>query len=136
FWRFPGVESRLDVPALTGVAPDDLGILLNLDLNPEFNNPSGCFSYRHDFGEGGVVVFFLLLGGVSAWLFSRFREGRLSGLLLYPLLVSALLEMPRVPYLTGGRAFPALALLVGLALINWVTSWRLPRGPLIEEETV
>lgn len=133
-WRFPGVDDVVDVRQLTGVGERDFEVLLDADLNPEFNNPSGFFAYRHDFGPAGVVVFFAVLGAGAGWLFVRFRAGRLSGLLLYPVAVNGLLEISRLPYLSGSRVFPSLVLLSGLAGICWVSSWRLPWSLAAEEE--
>ncbi len=134
FWKFPGVESAVNVPALTGIGSEDVSILLNLDLNPEFNNASGFFCYRHDFGPAGVVGYFTLLGALAGWLFANYRRGRVSGLLLYPLIVNVLLEMPRIPYMTAGRLFPTWCLLLGLVVVNWVSSWRLAGSEQTFEE--
>ncbi len=124
FWRFPGVDSRVNVQGLTGMGDDDMLQLLDVDLNPEFNNPSGFFSYRYDFGMQGIVLFFFGLGVVAGCLHGSYTAGRCGGRLLYPVFVIGLLEIARVPYFTSTRVFPAWMILFAVVAINAFVAWR------------
>ena len=85
--------------------------------NPEFNNYGGVASPFVDLGIVGGLLFFLLAGMLSGVLYRSLREGRIWGLLLYPLFVLTMLELPRYFYLGQGRATPGLVALVVVALL-------------------
>jgi len=111
FWRFPGVKAVLNPHAITGIDGAQVSNLLTADMNIEFNNPSGVFTYEHDFGPVGILAMAFLTGSFSAWLYTRYQDGAAPGRLLYPMLVIGFLEISRIPYLTSGRVFPSLAFL-------------------------
>jgi hypothetical protein len=83
--------------------------------NPEFNNPGGLGVPFVDLGSLGGLVFFLTLGVLVGWLWTRLRAGRPLGMLLYPMVLTGLFELPRYLYLTEGRVLPPLVVLVLIA---------------------
>jgi hypothetical protein len=117
-WRFPGVKAVFNPKSITGVDQQMVFNLLSTDMNIEFNNTSGIYCYQHDFGRIGFLIVTFVLGVFSAWQFFLFQEGTTSGRLLYPMLIMGFLEISRIPYLSGGRSFPSLALLAFLCLIS------------------
>jgi hypothetical protein len=89
--------------------------------NREFNNPGGLGVPFTDFGPVGGVIYFFVLGAVVGLIWASLRAGSAWGMLVYPVVVTTLLEIPRYLYLVQGRLLPAL---VALLLI----AWRLQRG--------
>jgi hypothetical protein len=83
--------------------------------NPEFNNPGGLGVPFIDLGPVGALLFLLALGAVCGWCWASLRSGRPAGMLLYPVVLVGLFELPRYLYLTQGRVLPALVVLVLLA---------------------
>jgi hypothetical protein len=83
--------------------------------NPEFNNPGGLGVPFVDLGPAGGLVFLLGLGVLSGWCWTSLRAGRPAGMLLYPVLLTGLFELPRYLYLPQGRVLPALVVLSLLA---------------------
>ncbi|MCW5632890.1 MAG: hypothetical protein KIT17_06080 [Rubrivivax sp.] len=94
--------------------------------DPEFNSPSGLFGAVVDVGLVGALAYFALLGFVGGVLHRAYAEGRLAGVLGYPLLFIAALEVFRYPYLGEPRAFTWFVG-IGLALFVARTSAR-PAG--------
>lgn len=87
--------------------------------NPEFNNPGGIPAPFVDFGRAGGLVFWLAAGLVTGLAYRAFTDGRLTAVLLYPPVVTGLLELPRFIYWTLGRTVPTvLALLMVAAAVN------------------
>lgn len=118
FWTAPGIGSMNLFERLTGVDADaSYTTTLTQFGNPEFNNYSGVASPFVDLGIVGGLVFFLLAGLLSGALHRSLREARTWGLLLYPVFVLTMLEIPRYFYLGQGRATPALLALVAVALL-------------------
>ena len=116
FWTAPGISQLNLYERLSHQGGSDL---LNTVLaqygNPEFNNPGGLATPFIDFGTVGGLVFFLLCGLVVGTAYSGWRSGRPVGLLLYPVLFTGLLELPRYVYWTQGRIVPAVVVLLVLA---------------------
>jgi hypothetical protein len=83
--------------------------------NPEFNNPGGLGVPFIDLGPVGGLLFLLGLGVVCGWCWRSLRAGHPAGMLLYPVLLTGLFELPRYLYLTQGRVLPALVVLVLVA---------------------
>jgi hypothetical protein len=81
--------------------------------NPEFNNPCGVCTPFVDFGVLGGMLFLLLAGVLAGLCWTGFRDGEPFGLLLYPIVFTGLLELPRYLYWTQGRLVPP-----GLALVT------------------
>ncbi|KUI39754.1 O-antigen polymerase [Mycobacterium sp. GA-2829] len=123
-WDAPGVRNIGLYDQLAGRFPGrngpvqdaDYGFVLQHYGNLEFNNSSGYAVPFLDYGPAGGLVYFLIVGVVAGLLYRAFREGRPAGLLLYPVLFVGLLELPRYMHWTQGRAFPAMVVLVGIAI--------------------
>jgi hypothetical protein len=122
FWTAPGI-AQLDLyRTLTGGdAEAHFAVAIAHYGNPEFNNPGGLGQPFSDLGTVGGLLFFLALGMLCGWCWTRLRAGRPMGMLLYPVFLTGLYEMPRYLYLTEGRVLPPLVVLVLVAL-------RLQRG--------
>jgi oligosaccharide repeat unit polymerase len=117
FWTAPGIGSMNLFEKLTGVDPDaSYTMSLTQFGNPEFNNYGGVASPFVDLGIVGGLLFFLAAGLLSGMLYRSLREARIWGLLLYPVFVLTMLEIPRYFYIGQGRATPGLLALVAVAL--------------------
>ncbi|MCZ2825562.1 MULTISPECIES: hypothetical protein [unclassified Modestobacter] len=118
FWTAPGIGSLNLFRSLTGVDPEPAYTLALTQFgNPEFNNYGAVASPFVDLGIAGGLLFFLGAGLLTGTLHRALREGRIWGLLLYPLFVLTMLELPRYFYLGQGRATPGLVALVVVALL-------------------
>jgi hypothetical protein len=91
--------------------------LLTAGVNPEFNNPGGMLCPILDYGIVGGLTFWVLSGFLLGKIYNLFRRGALAGQLFYPLAVLSLMEIPRLLYWTGGRAFPTLVFLAATTVI-------------------
>ncbi len=117
FWRFPLIaNSNYSYYRLTGHDPED-AYMGNLEMfgTQELNNHSGLFAPLIDYGYAGFFVFWLAYGVMSGVLTRLVKERRLAGLIFFPFLLVAILETPRIPYLTSHRTFPSIAF--GLACL-------------------
>jgi oligosaccharide repeat unit polymerase len=92
--------------------------ILSEHANPEFNSPCGIAGPFVDYGRVGGLIFLGLLGLTVGFLWRRFDGATPMGLLLYPIAVVAVSELPRYGYLTAGRATPAL--LFGVVTAVWM----------------
>ncbi len=122
-WKFPGVNLAVDPREMTGLDTYHVYSLLISDMNIEFNNTSGIFCYEYDFGKTGLLIASFVSGILFYLFFVSYREGTAPGRLFYPLCVLAAMELARIPYLTSGRAFPSVAILI--ALITFDTFLRI-----------
>ena len=123
FWKFPLVKSLMPYESMANSRPsDDYEELLTRMANPEFNNPSGVFVVRLDYGYTGGLFVWFIVGIITMVLYRSFVRGSLSGLLLYPFLFVGLLESPRVFYWGLSRGFPTWALLFFVLLLPLFTS--------------
>lgn len=126
FWTAPGISQLNLYPRLSGQQGGDL---LNNVLaqygNPEFNNPGGLAVPVIDFGVVGGVLFFLVAGVLIGFAYRGWRAGNPGGLLLYPVLFTGLLELPRYLYWTQGRVVPAY-LVLGITALLMVRAGRRP----------
>jgi oligosaccharide repeat unit polymerase len=115
-WTAPGISQLNLYQRLTGVPGSDL---LTTTLaqygNPEFNNPGGLAVPLVDFGVAGGLLFFFVAGLVVGFTYRSWRSGLPLGLLLYPVIFTGLLELPRYLYWTQGRVFPAAVFLLVVA---------------------
>jgi hypothetical protein len=126
-WTAPGMDGRY--VALSGHAPmgSQLGDpVLTAHANPEFNNPGGLAVPFVDYGRAGGYVFFFLAGLCVGVAYRGFAHGRPAGVLLYPVLSTGVLELPRYLYWTQGRAAPAL---VALGVVAYLVQRR--GGPAV-----
>jgi oligosaccharide repeat unit polymerase len=125
FWVAPGIE-KMDMyeklsghvpPHIRGAADPLYDAVLDHFGNPEFNNGSGYVSPFLDYGTFGGVLTFLLIGLVAGILYRGFRQGSPFGLLMYPVVFTGLLEIPRYFYWSQGRATYAWIGLVIVAVL-------------------
>lgn len=107
---------------------DDRRRVLKGYANPEFNSSSGLASLLADYGTLGGVVFAFILGAAIGVLHLAFLHGRIPGLLLYPMVFTGLLELPRYLYWFQGRATPAVVIaLSATVVIGWSRRARVRR---------
>ncbi len=105
FYKFP--LWQFVAPAWS-YEPFDVASFLEAYLNPEFNNMSGVFLPLADFGPLIGLACWMGLGLLTGLLFNSFALGGLTGLMLYPVWFTGLIEMLRVFYWGETRFFPAL----------------------------
>jgi hypothetical protein len=118
-WTIPRMSSTpFGYQKLTGFDPTQRHEqMLEEYGTPELNNEGGLMQPILDFGLGGFVLFWFGAGFVAGRLYRHYLVGTLAGLTLFPLVFVAILETPRLLYLSYTRSFPALvALLVVLCL--------------------
>lgn len=115
-WTAPGA-AQLDLyRRLTGQGGSDaLNTVLQQHGNPEFNNPGGLAVPLFDFGILGGLVFFAVAGLLLGLAHHSWRSGNPLGLLVYPVLFTGILELPRYLYWTQGRVVPPLVFLLVVA---------------------
>ena len=78
--------------------------------NPEFNNPGGMLIWLVDYGVFGLL-FSPVFGYVVGRAYKEFVYGHLYGLIVYPVFVYGLLELPRLFFFGGKRGvFVAFAI--------------------------
>lgn len=116
-WTAPGVAQLGLYDRLSaGGAPGSFQTLLEQYATPEFNNPGGLAVPLVDFGVVGGLVAFLVVGVLVGLCYRGFRQGSPLGLVLYPLVFTGLLELPRYFYWGQGRLVPAVVALVAAAV--------------------
>jgi oligosaccharide repeat unit polymerase len=123
FWEFPLIErSPFGYEQLVGLNPADIHTdTLERYGNAELNNDGGLFTPARDFGWIGYGPFWLLYGFLAGKAYRGFRAGSFAGCMFYPLFLMALLELPRLQYLTATRTFPSMMLL--FAVMAWL-AWQ------------
>jgi oligosaccharide repeat unit polymerase len=99
---------------------------LESEANVEFNNADGMLFPLMDYGVAGGLIYWTVAGLACGWLYHQFRSRRPSGMLLYPLIYLALLEVPLTLYWGEGRAVYSLTLLTGACCWFW---WRRRYAP-------
>jgi hypothetical protein len=87
---------------------------LNSYATPEFNNMSGIFTIIYDVGVVGGLLYFLGMGIAAGMLYRSMIRGGSRGGMIYPIVVVAILEVMRVPYLNCTRV---VTLFVGTFLL-------------------
>lgn len=123
-WTAPGAQQLHLYERLTGVdGPASYALLLEQFGTPEFNNPGGLAVPLIDFGVPVGLLIMLVVGVLVGAAYRSFRSGSPLGLLIYPLVFTGLLELPRYFYWTQGRLVPAV-------LVLGITSVLLRRRPL------
>ena len=68
-----------------------------------------------DYGHAGALIWFAAAGLLLGWIYRCFCNGSLWAVLVYPPMVTGLLELPRHLYWTQGGWLPALAALLAVA---------------------
>jgi hypothetical protein len=112
-WNAPVIGSLGAYESITGESGESRwNSILDTQANREFNSPCGLAAPFSDYGTVGGLIFFGLLGWIVGIVWRKFDEGDPLGVLLYPLVVVGVAELPRYGYLTAGRATPAI--LVGV----------------------
>ncbi len=92
--------------------------MLELYGNPEFNNPGGMLIFVQDFSFLGLPLSFIF-GRIVGILYKAFKRGFLEGVLLYPICVLCLIELPRYFYFGNNRAcFVLIGMIVVYKKIN------------------
>lgn len=111
-WKFPILNK---VPSLFISTLNDRNIIKLLEAfgNPEFNNPGGMLTAVHDFGIAGIFLSFFF-GRIVGCLYNAFRRGYLEGIVLYPICILCLIELPRYFYFGCPRA---CFVLIGMAYV-------------------
>jgi hypothetical protein len=120
-WSFPGLSrTPLGYAKLTGVDPVARHTeMLDRFGTPELNNEGGLFQPALDYGLAGYLLFWSGCGFVSGRLYRAYLVGTFAGVALYPLIIIAILETPRLLYLCYTRSFPPI---VALLLISWLVA--------------
>jgi hypothetical protein len=128
-WSAPGIQ-QLDVydRLVNRDQGEEYERILVTHANLEFNNPGGLPAIFADYGRKGGLVVLTVLGLLAGWAYRAFVGGRVPALLLYPLVVTGLLELPRFLYWTLGRTIPAL---IALLLVIWYVNRALRRQPTV-----
>ena len=123
FWEFPLVEnSPFGYSQLTGISPADIHTdTLERYGNAELNNDGGLFTPARDFGWIGFGPFWLVYGFLAGKAYRGFLAASFAGCMFYPLFFLALLELPRLQYLSATRTFPSMMLL--FAILAWL-AWK------------
>jgi hypothetical protein len=125
FWTAPVIEQVELYEKLGGhVRPYTRGDVdsiysaaLKQFANPEFNNPSGYVGPFVDYGLAGGLLLMFAIGVVAGLLYTSFCRAKLPGLLLYPVVFTGLLELPRYLYWMQGRtAYTWVGLIVVLVV--------------------
>jgi oligosaccharide repeat unit polymerase len=136
-WRMPPFNSLFAALypnlKLDNVDFDPYMQILNREANPEFNNQSGLFPPVVDFGLPGAVLYWLLAGVLCGLLYRWFRQGKVSGLFLYPLFFIGITETTRILYWGEGRVVTAYFVLLPLA---WMCSAYVARERRAQQRTL
>ncbi len=129
-WKFPGVPDNA-YESIYGFEPQ---AIINNTLatmgNPEFNNPSGLLQPYNDYGFSGALVFWVIVGFFTGVLYNHFKKGHTFGMMIYPIWLVGVLEIPRYFYFGSGRFFPCWIIIVAFTFIlhynrKKLTTWRL-----------
>lgn len=121
FWDAPIISQLHLYDRFSAAPPLSATQILENHGNPEFNNPGGLLVPFVDFGVAGGLLFFLVAGLLIGAAYRGFSQGTITGLLVYPVLLTGLYDLPRYIYWTQGRLLPALVcLLVGAAYVGRV----------------
>jgi hypothetical protein len=104
FYRLPFGIGQLFSSALgRGMLPTDSFLSRFGDV--EFTNMSGVFPIVHDLGFAGGLLYFSGFGVIAGMMYRALTKGRRVGILLFPPLFVACLEVLRIAYLNNPRSF-------------------------------
>jgi oligosaccharide repeat unit polymerase len=116
-WTAPGLSQLNVYRRLTGISPTDaFAVTIVQHGNREFNSPGGLATPFVDYGRLGGLIFLFLAGLAIGFAYVRCRDGSGWAVLLYPVAVTGLFELPRYLYWGQGRVAPAIA---ALLVVNW-----------------
>ena len=127
-WDAPGISSLGLYDRWSASTPLAAQDLLERFGNPEFNNPGGLTVPLVDLGVVGGLVYLALAGVLVAVAYQAFVEGRLIGLLLYPIAATGVFELPRYVYWSQGRVLPAVLCVLAVSLYATRSRSRGPSG--------
>ncbi len=113
-WDAPGVSSLGLYEQWSAPVPPSAQDLLERFGNPEFNNPGGLTVPLLDLGVVGGLIYLAVAGVLLGLAYQAFVEGRLVGLLLYPIAATGVFEIPRYVYWSQGRVLPAVLCVVAV----------------------
>jgi oligosaccharide repeat unit polymerase len=109
FWYFPWLPDSLRYPSLFHRDPEvEFNEALRVYSTDEFNNGCGIFLTYVDFGIFGFIIHWVIMAMAARILLRDYCRGSLVGQLFFPLFLIAIVESPRVLYITNTRAFPAV----------------------------
>lgn len=104
FYKLPFGVGQAFAPALAReAAPTDA--FLSRFGDPEFTNMSGIFPIIYDVGVWGGLTYFGLFGLFAGFLYRAIERGRRVGILLFPSVFVACLEILRIAYTSESRCF-------------------------------
>jgi hypothetical protein len=104
FYKLPFGIGQTFAPALArDASPTDA--FLSRFGDPEFTNMSGIFPIVYDVGVWGGLTYFGLFGLFAGLTFRALETGRRIGILLFPTVFVACLEILRIAYLSEARCF-------------------------------
>jgi oligosaccharide repeat unit polymerase len=119
-WHFPLLPESLTYESFFGRDPEgEYFESLKVYSTEELNNGSGIFIPYIDFGLVGFVLYWIAMATAARILFRAYCKSSLVGQLFYPMFLIAIVESPRISYLTNTRAFAAIvASLVTLIFVR------------------
>ena len=125
-WTAPGVSQlnlydRLSAPGSSTLFTD----VLNQHGNPEFNNSCGLCDPFVDWGNTWAIVLLAVAGLLLGLAYRDFVNRRPIAIMIYPVFVTGLFELPRYLYWSQGRVIPPL---VALVVVGWLMG-RVPDEP-------
>jgi hypothetical protein len=104
FYKLPFGIGQAFAPSMAADAsPTDA--FLSRFGDPEFTNMSGIFPIIYDVGVWGGLTYFGLFGLFAGFTFRALESGRRIGILLFPTVFVACLEILRIAYLSESRCF-------------------------------
>jgi hypothetical protein len=117
-WTAPGIEQLGLYDRLVGRNRDaHYNGILSTYGSREFNNPGGLAAPFVDFGTIGGLLALFGLGALTGAAYRACVQGSVLAVLVYPVSVTGVLEMPRFLYWTLGRTVPTVLALLVVALI-------------------
>jgi oligosaccharide repeat unit polymerase len=108
-WHFPWLPESLSYENFFGRNPE-IEYLESLKAysTEELNNGSGIFIPYIDFGLVGFVLYWIAMAFIARVLFRAYCKSSLVGQLFYPMFLIAIVESPRISYLSNTRVFAAI----------------------------
>ncbi len=118
-WHFPWLPESFSYENFFGRSPEgEYFDSLKAYSTDELNNPSGIFLPYLDFGLVGFVIYWIFMAFIARVLFRAYCKSSLVGQLFYPMLLTAIVESPRISYLSNTRVFAAV--IASLAALYFV----------------
>ncbi len=102
FWDAPVISQLHLYERLSAPPPASALAILDAHGNPEFNNPAACLCRWSTSAPWAALVFFAIAGLLVGWAYRAFTTGAPVGLLVYPMLLTGVFDLPRYVYWTQG----------------------------------